>query len=228
MKLLSIDSSTPCLSVALLQNQDISAQIEVEHHPPAPNPLLSMVDQVLSSTQLALSELDGYVLTLGPGSFTGLRVGLSLVKGFVLATEKPVMGISSLDAWALRVKPSGKPVCSLLDARKGEVYYAVFQKSGEGLASLIPEQTVPPEDIVSNITQPTEFIGTGLIPYRVLLQDRLGSLFVEATLEPQITTAGAAVLACAPRFAKERSFDLEQLNLRYLRRSEAEVRQGKP
>ncbi len=223
MKLLSIDSSTPLLSVALLDQQQILSEQSQQHHPPEPNPILSMVDSVLSDTRTSFADISGYVLTLGPGSFTGLRVGLSLVKGFVLATEKPVLGISSLKAWAhLSVGSSGR-VCSLLDARKGEVYYALFQKSEDGLFLLGSEEVLHPGEVLKRIDQPTEFIGTGVDPYRDFFFEHLGDRFLPSTPLSTPTVAGVAGRIASNNFERESGFDLDNLNLQYLRKPEAEV-----
>lgn len=223
MKLLSFDSSTPVLSVALLQDNQLKTEIETNHSPGTPNPLLSMVDAVLRDAGLSLAGVDGFVLTHGPGSFTGLRVGLSLIKGFVLATEKPVLGMSSLEAWALALGEKQEPVCSLLDARKGEVYYALFQKSPGGLNRRGNEEVIPPGEVPSRIKEPVWFTGTGVERYRDLLQDALGDRFLVPGPDRAHTTAGAAGLAAQHRFEKESTLDLSNVTLRYLRKPEAEI-----
>ncbi|MCA9483925.1 MAG: tRNA (adenosine(37)-N6)-threonylcarbamoyltransferase complex dimerization subunit type 1 TsaB [Nitrospina sp.] len=223
MKLLSLDSSTPVLSAALLNENQLAAETEQHQPPGTPNPLLSMIDGILTSTGVTLADLDGFVLTHGPGSFTGLRVGLSLIKGFVLAMEKPVMGISSLEAWARALGEKQEPVCSLLDARKGEVYYALFQNSPRGLERVGKEEVIPPGEVSSRIHQPARFTGTGVERYRNLLQDTLGDRFLESGHDKAHTTAGAAVLAARHRFKSESTPDLRNVTLRYLRKPEAEV-----
>lgn len=223
MKLLAIDCSTPLLSVALLNQNNIPFQQQIEHHPPEPNPVLSLVDRALKTSGCALEQLDGFALTVGPGSFTGLRVGLSLVKGFVLALEKPVVGIGSLEAWAHKADAGKLPVCSVLDARKGEVYYARFRSGAEELEALGAEQVGPPETLIRSITEPTAFIGTGLLRYGPAFQRKLGQNFLEAAPKPGLTPAGAAARLAARRFDTQRCFDLNQFSLRYLRKPEAEV-----
>lgn len=223
MKLLSIDSSTPLLSVALLdQHHTLSEQFE-EHSPPAPNPLLIMVDQVLSQSGTSLKDIAGYVLTIGPGSFSGLRVGLSLIKGFVLATEKPAIGVSSLEAWAHIASYSSSRVCSILDARKGEVYYALFQNSEAGLTPLGSEKILSPKEVLKHINQPTEFIGTGAERYKDFFIEHLEDRFQHTSPPFGSTVAAAAGRIGFQNFEAKSSFDLENLNLQYLRKPEAEV-----
>lgn len=223
MKLLSIDSSTPLLSVALLDQNHILSEQYRDHSPPAPNPLLSMVDQVLSDTGVSLRDVSGYVFTNGPGSFTGLRVGLSLIKGFVLATEKPVTGVSSLQAWSCHSGNNSDRVCSLLDARKGEVYYALFQKSGDHFTPLGEEEVLSPTEVLNRIDQPTEFVGPGSERYKDFFARHLKDRFQISTPLRTPTVAGAAGRIGLMNFEKNSSFNLNQLNLRYLRKPEAEI-----
>lgn len=223
MKLLSIDSSTPLLSVALLDQHHTLFEQFKEHSPPAPNPLLTMVDQVLSKSGTTLKDISGYVLTIGPGSFTGLRVGLSLVKGFVLATEKPAIGVSSLKAWAQISANKTSRVCSILDARKGEVYYALFQNSEDGLTPLGSEEVLSPNEVLKQINQPTEFIGTGAERYQGFFIEHLKDRFQLTSPPFASTVAAAAGRIGFQNFKAQSSFDLEKLNLQYLRKPEAEV-----
>ncbi len=223
MMLLSIDSSTPLLSVALLDQQHILSEQYKDHSPPAHNPLLLMVDKVLSDSGVTLQDVSGYVFTNGPGSFTGLRVGLSLIKGFVLATEKPVMGVSSLQAWAYHSGNNSNRVCSLLDARKGEVYYALFKKSGDDFTPLGEEEVLSPAEVLKHIDQPTEFVGPGSKRYEDIFAEHLQDRFLTPTPPRTPTVAGAAGRIGLKNFEKNSSLNLNQLNLRYLRKPEAEI-----
>ena len=90
-------------------------------------------------------------MTIGPGSFTGLRIGVSLLKGFVLATEKPFVGINSLEALANTLDSPKHPICTALDARKSEVYAAVFESQKDGLRPLIKESALSPEALCEKI-----------------------------------------------------------------------------
>ena len=101
MKILGIDSSIPQGSVALLENERVLAQANIQENSTYSDQILGVVDRVLGETGTHLEGIDGFCLTVGPGSFTGLRVGASLVKGLVLAPEKPFVGVDTLEAIAL-------------------------------------------------------------------------------------------------------------------------------
>ena len=127
MMLMGIDSSTPQASIALLKNGLVLAQAENDENATVSNQILFLIDNVLTCSGVNLADLDGFCLTTGPGSFTGLRVGASILKGLLLATSKPFVKIDTLEALALQATPTCNKICAILDARKKEVYTAIFQ-----------------------------------------------------------------------------------------------------
>lgn len=227
MRILSIDSSSPHGSVALLENDQILSQTSLPKSASFSNSLLSLVDKVLSDAQYDLNDVEGFSLTTGPGSFTGLRVGVSLVKGFILATQKPFVGVSTLHALAALVEPTPYQVCPLLDARKKEVYAAFFKYDGGQLKRQSLDSVMSPQVLAEKVTEPTVFIGPGLECYGKYLSQTLGSLFVkEAKIRNCSSAAGAALVASA-RFEEQKSLDLNSLKIHYVRKSEAEINCGK-
>ncbi len=226
MRILGIDSSTPGCSVALLNNGTIVSEQIADPQPSYSKFLLQMVDQVLKQGEVRLDEVDGFAVTLGPGSFTGLRIGVSLLKGFILATEKPFVGINSLEALASTVDSPGLPVCTALDARKQELYAAVFENKNNGPVPVIPESALAPETLCAAIKVPTLFIGNGVERYRDLFRKTLGDRFVEPEGPLKYSTAAGVARLAAPRFATQNNFDLNQLQINYIRKSEAELSLG--
>ena len=181
-KILSIDSSSPSGGVALLEGDRIVAQAPLPNTPSYSNRLLSLVDKTLSDSRYALGDMDGFCLTTGPGSFTGLRVGVSLVKGFVLATHKPFVEVNALEALAALARPTSLQICPVLDARKQEVYAAFFKYQEDGqLRRESPDCVVSPQALAERVTQPTVFIGPGLEIYGSYWSQTLGPLFIQET-----------------------------------------------
>jgi tRNA threonylcarbamoyladenosine biosynthesis protein TsaB len=122
MILLGLDASTPKGSVALLRDRQIIA--ESTGSSTFSDQILVLMDEVLGNLNGGLEEVDGFCVTTGPGSFTGLRVGISLIKGLVLATEKPFWGVNTLEAYANLVKPVSQTICPILDAKKKRGLYS--------------------------------------------------------------------------------------------------------
>jgi len=227
MRVLGIDSSTPGCSVALLNNDTIVAERIADPHPSYSKYLLQMVDQVLKEGKSRLNDVDGFAVTIGPGSFTGLRIGVSLIKGFVLATEKPFVGINSLEAMACTLDSPKHPVCTVLDARKSEVYAAVFESQKDGLHPLLKESALSPEALCEKIDVPTLFIGNGVERYREVFKESLGARFVEPETLPRFSTAAGTALLASRQFDHQNNFNLNQLRINYIRKSEAELSLGR-
>ncbi|MBT6346635.1 MAG: tRNA (adenosine(37)-N6)-threonylcarbamoyltransferase complex dimerization subunit type 1 TsaB [Nitrospina sp.] len=219
MILLGLDASTPKGSVALLQDGEIIAESVADSA--FSDQLLVLIDTVLNALEGGLDKVDGFCVTTGPGSFTGLRVGVSLIKGLVLATEKPFWGINTLEAYANLVQPTSHPISPILDARKKEVYTARFKYIDDELVRETPDQAVSPQELCEQTQEPTVFFGGGLEPYSELLASQLGDKFIASTQNH--TVAASATLLAYHRFRENPCFDLDTLNIHYVRKSEAEL-----
>ncbi len=224
MKILGIDSSTPQASVALLEDGVLLSEATHTRSKKFSDKILLMTDEVFQTAKIDIHDIDGFCVTSGPGSFTGLRVGVSLIKGFVLATEKPYWGIDTLSAMAFSLGKVSMPICAVLDARKQQVYTALFQWEGEDFKRLSPDEALSPEELCLRITQPTVFTGGGLQVYGDLFSENLGALYIEGE-ESQYSVAESAV-----RFSQRseninnNSFDLNNLTIQYARKAEAEFK----
>lgn len=222
MRILGIDSSTPKGSVALLENLLIVKEKSLANPLTYTDCLLEAVDRILTDAHWNLDRVDGFCVTTGPGSFTGLRVGVSLVKGFILSNGKPFIGVDTLEAVAHLAAPTDRPVCAILDARKQEVYSATFKNSGSRLERISPDRVESPNQLCERISEPTVFIGSGLEPYAEFLATRLGSRFIQNTSTRYQTVAASAAMLAAPNFESEKKWDLDELTIKYIRKSEAE------
>ncbi len=163
MKILAVDTSTRHLTIALTNGDKLLAARNV-----APQKDLSMtitfdIEKVLQKANVFLHDIEGFVVGLGPGSFTGLRVGLSMMKAFIMVTEKPVVGISSLDAVAMNVR-CRKPVhvCVINDARRGLLYACVYDKKNGGLTRKCDYLLQPIGEVLKYVEGETFFIGDGI------------------------------------------------------------------
>ena len=126
--------------------------------------LLPAIDFVLESTKLDIQDVDGYALSVGPGSFTGIRIGLSTIKSLAWASGKRIAPVSTLEALALKLKDSQKRLLSpLLDAKKGEIYAGLFESRGKKLNEIIPQGTYSPDQFFSLLPSHRiiHFIGSG-------------------------------------------------------------------
>jgi tRNA threonylcarbamoyladenosine biosynthesis protein TsaB len=192
--------------------------------------LMTGVDHILKQSSLTIADVDFFALSIGPGSFTGLRIGLSTVKGLSYATGKPVVTVPTLEALAWNFAYCEYPVCTMLDARKKEVYAALFRWDGDGFMRLLHECAIPVSKLVETIMQCTDdnviLTGEGTLLYRDRITEYLGERAIIASPEKIVPSpAHVAILGIKKALSGEFS-ELQSLVPFYIRRSEAELKQN--
>ena len=225
MKILAVDTASRTGSVAVLEDETILAEVQVTSPQTHAKRLMSAIDTALGMADSDLSELNGFAVTHGPGSFTGLRIGISTVKGLALATGKPVTGVSTLDALACQFPSFPDLVCPLLDARKGQIYTALY-KCGHhrGLEKLAPECATGPRQWLTQIKGPCLFVGDGAILYKGIIKEIIGQQTRFAP--PYLNSVRASVVASIGKKQIERGdvVDVASLVPHYIRKSDAEIK----
>lgn len=226
MWLLAIETATPAQSVALAEDDRLLAELSYEAQGHRGGLLLPAVDQVLKKAGVAARDLDAVAVSVGPGSFTGLRVGLATAKGLALGAGAALVGVSTLEALAEGYAHANVTLCALLDAYRGEVYMAVFRRKGNALERLSPDTVLAPEAVqtaLADVEGPVHLIGNGAARYRERLRAALGERAC-VTDEGLCAVPSAAVVARLGfrQFAGGNKPDAEAAPI-YLRRAEAEV-----
>lgn len=227
MKLLAVDTATKTCSVALAEDSEPIFEYTASHAQTHARHLMEMIDGVMQAAKMTTADLDGFAVTVGPGSFTGLRIGISTVKGLAMALKKPVAGVSALAVLAEQFFGVTEWICPLIDARKGEVYAGLYQWTDSGCESAAAARVVGPEDAVAGIEGPCLFVGNGAALYRERIEKCMGGL---ARFAPPVMNAirGAMVAHLGYRqFAAGSAEDARALQPIYIRRPDAE-RQRKP
>lgn len=160
MNLLVVDTALGLCTAAAWDGARVTVRSEpmARGHQEA---LAPMVRAVMTAARLAFDHLDGIGVTVGPGSFTGLRVGLAFAQGLGAALDRPVVGLSSLDALAASVEPDGRPVAALIDARRGQVYARLFDGAGEAIDEAAPMSLDGLAARLPAIGQAGRLVGTG-------------------------------------------------------------------
>jgi tRNA threonylcarbamoyladenosine biosynthesis protein TsaB len=224
MKILAVDTATRSCSVAIVDKESLLAEMTVVNEQTHSKHLLEMIHLVVKHSGLKLSDLNGYAVTRGPGSFTGLRIGISSVKGLAAAQEKPIAGVSSLDVLARQVSFSPYLICSLIDARRDEVYSSRYRYKDGKLKKEGKEQAVSPEDAIDEINEPCIFVGSGAVLYRKAIKDKLGENANFAQAYENIIRASTVALLSMDRFENDDTDDVETFVPNYLRKSDAQLK----
>ncbi|WGE53623.1 tRNA (adenosine(37)-N6)-threonylcarbamoyltransferase complex dimerization subunit type 1 TsaB [Actinobacillus equuli] len=183
--ILAIDTATEACSVALLHNGQISAFDELSPRTHTQR-ILPMIDELLAKAGISLKQVDALAFGRGPGSFTGVRVGVGIAQGLAMGANLPVIPISNLLAMAQAAyeKMGATSVVALIDARMNEVYFAQYERVGQCWQAIVAEQVCPPERAINQI-QPkdnTVVVGTGWAAYSQFSDAQLSLLVSDITL----------------------------------------------
>jgi tRNA threonylcarbamoyladenosine biosynthesis protein TsaB len=223
MRILAVDTATKSCSVGVVENETVLGEITKVGEQTHSKHLLEMVHAVIGEAGLTLSELDGFAVTRGPGSFTGLRIGISSIKGLALALNRPVVGISSLQTLAQQIAPTSHLIYPLIDARKGEVYTSIYRFDKGALRPAHEEKVSAPQEVVQNIHSPSIFVGSGAVLYRDLIMDKLGDLASFAPEDSHIIRASTLAYLALKRFESGDAGEVADLVPYYIRKSDAEL-----
>ncbi|MFQ5480115.1 MAG: tRNA (adenosine(37)-N6)-threonylcarbamoyltransferase complex dimerization subunit type 1 TsaB [Thermodesulfobacteriota bacterium] len=226
--ILAIDTSSRSGSIALVDGGLLKSERTVAHAGPHAGWLLSNIAALLTDSSVTLDDIDLYAVAIGPGSFTGLRIGITTVKGLAWSHGRPTAGVSTLEALALNAPFAGIPVCPVLDARKSEVYSALYTFAGRGAPSVVMEPAaIRPELLLARLNElypepaPILFMGAGLGVYgEYIKKNRKGALLAPEPLW-FVRASNIAFLAAGKDVIKETPIELTPY---YLRKSEAEIR----
>lgn len=198
MPILAIETATRQLGVAIVDEERLLASYELLADYPHAVELPGAVSRVLQAAHTTLKVLDAIVVDLGPGSFTGLRIGLAFVKALALVLQKPVIGVSSLDTLAANIPFSPEPVFPCLDARQKNVYAARYQLEADHPKRTTDYLLAPVDEVLAHAQGPTVFLGDGCAVYRERILARCPQARFAA---PELWLPRAATLA---RLGRER------------------------
>jgi len=225
MLILAIDTSTRTASVSLLKNDDILSEIFINLGVNHSIALLPALYDLCTLSCVKPSSVDLFVCTIGPGSFTGLRIGASTVKGLALAAGKPVVGVSTLDALAYNLIGSKMLICPILDAKKTEVYTALYRTGDDNvLEKTGSERVTDIEEFLRSIDEETIFVGDGAIKYARLIDGIMPGRSHFASPCNQYVKAAAVGILGKKKYSGEDVLDLITFTPIYLRPSEAEMK----
>jgi tRNA threonylcarbamoyladenosine biosynthesis protein TsaB len=223
MLILAVDTTTPHGSVALLENSNLLAEMSCVSSLTHSERLLPAVDLILRQRSLKIKDVEAFAVAVGPGSFTGIRIGLSTIKSFSLASGKPIAPVSTLKALALKLKlPHNRLLCPLLDARKGEVYAALFEVRKGQLTEVVAQGVYSPDQFFSHLPphRIVSFIGNGVDVWKEKIfeyfKDKARFSSRSLFIAHEVGLLGYGMLR------KGKGKDLGEIKPLYFRRSQAE------
>jgi len=224
LKVLGIDTATVMGSIGLVDDDAVIAEYSLNIKATHSERLMPAIDKLLKDAGIDLKVLDGFAVSIGPGSFTGLRIGLATVKGFAMGCNKPIAAVSTLEALAFNLAFAGHQVCPILDARKNEVYTALFKSDGKGgMKRIVHDRAADINAVLNELNDDTIFLGDAVNLYRDIILTKLKEKAHFAS-KTRNMPSGASVAELGLLKLKNGVIeDASNLMPFYIRRSEAEI-----
>ena len=220
MKILAIDTSCSACSAAILNNGKLCANYYIDNRLTHSVKLMPIIDEILKSAELKPADIDVYACGTGPGSFTGLRIGIATVKGLAAPFDTPVAGVCSLESAAYNFSASDKDVYVITDARNKNVFYASYRPAGDCVEQITAPDIGSLEEIVEKITSPCIFAGDGIFKYSDILTKNKNITLSPAHLA--MPNAAGVAMGALKLAARGSLLTADALLPMYLRKSQAE------
>lgn len=224
MKILAVESSGMVAAVAIVREGKVMGEFLLDHRRTHSQQLMPLIDQLLGSLGMKLMDIDIFAVSKGPGSFTGLRIGISTVKALAQALGKPAIGVPTLDGLAYNLVIRDGLICPIMDARREQVYTSVYRSSNR-LERLEDYMGIPAMELVQKLREyhePVIFNGDGVPAYWDIIKRELGGKAIMAPsnlLMQRASSIACLALEMAQAGQIQNYIDLLPF---YLRKSQAE------
>lgn len=230
MKILAIDTSSKICSVSVLEDKDVIIEKHIEDTKTHSEKLMPMIDEILKDCNLQLKDFDLFACGIGPGSFTGVRIGVSTIKAFCDVLNIPVVAVNSLESLAYNTLSTNiydktDIVCSIIDAKNDNVYCGIYKKENGELSQLEDLCAKNISDVLQILKKYSSssilFVGDGALAHKYTISEKLSkTTFVEKSLN-NITSISVGRLGL-DKYNKGLYGDSNSLSPLYLRKSQAE------
>ncbi|MBI2168114.1 MAG: tRNA (adenosine(37)-N6)-threonylcarbamoyltransferase complex dimerization subunit type 1 TsaB [Actinobacteria bacterium] len=225
MLILGIDTASAQVGVALGGEEGVVAQVRLAQGRRHAEQLAPAVQYVLAEAAVRLSDLAALAVGIGPGLFTGLRVGITTAKVMAQALEIPVIPVASLDLVAYQVRFTDRLIATVADARRGEVYYSLYRSVPGGIQRSGEYRVGPPSDLAAELVATggdVLLVGDGALRYRQQFAEELDRVEFASPSFAHPSPAALVELACA-RYGREDFLRPAEVEPLYLRKSDAEL-----
>ena len=228
MKVLAIESSSMVAGAAVADEDKIISEYFLNHKKTHSQTLMPVVDRVLDSCELSISDIDIFAAAQGPGSFTGLRIGISTIKGLAQSANKPVVGISTLDGLAYNMAYADGIICPIMDARREQVYTCLYEWDSVSLHRLSEYMALPLIDLINILKEKDKkviFNGDGVSKYHDIIKEHMGENAEFAPITCRLNRASSIACLALKEASSGHIQSYMDLVPFYLRKSQAEQKQ---
>ncbi len=220
MKILAVDTCLPVASVAVAEEEKLLGLFYINNGLTHSTKLIPMIESLLSELDLTTAEIDAFACTNGPGSFTGIRIGMATVKGLAMPGNKPVVAVSSLAATAYNFSCQPLIIIPMTDARNSQVFYGKYQFTKADFKEILPPSVAEVAEIAKNIADPCIVCGDGAVKYTEILKQNPNIMFAPA--HQNMPNAASLAAAAFDEIEKHGFPPSEKIDALYVRKSSAE------
>ena len=224
MKILGIDTSSMAASVAVIEDNKLICEYTINTKKTHSQKLMPMIENMLGLSDLNVREIDAIAVCEGPGSFTGLRIGMATAKAIAHVNDIPVIGVNSLEALAANMNLCDKKICSILDAQRNQVYTGRYQYEGTKLVEIKEIGIQQIDELLEELAQSGEqwiLVGEAVYKYEDKIRE-ISNIEIPAASN-NVTKAGSLCSVAKVKFDKGKDiFDCYTVNPLYIRKSQAE------
>ena len=224
MRILAVDTATDVCSVALVEGTELRAEVVLKGSASHSRHLLDAIEAALTLARWKMAEVNAFAVTRGPGSFTGLRIGISTLKGLASGLAAPLIGVSTLEALAWQCQGSERVIIPMLDGRRGEIFTNHYRFFKGRLVALGAERALVPEAALAEIDMPCLLVGNGVTLYHDFIQTHVAHLAqIGSPVQNRIHGLSVAALALMQLDAGVTTGDPAQLTPQYIRKPDAKL-----
>lgn len=224
MKILAVDTSATAASVAVAEENKLIGEFSINTALTHSQTLMPMVDELLKNTGLSVNDIDAVAVNAGPGSFTGVRIGVAAVKGIAFPKNLPCVSVSTLESMAYNMLGNDCIVCSVMDARCSQVYNALFRVKGCTVTRMTDDRALSLTDLkneLQNINEKVVLVGDGAVLCSKFLGEELENIML-APFNNRIQTASSIAYAAFEKINNGETVKADELMPVYLRLPQAQ------
>ncbi len=224
MKILAVDTSATAASVAVAEENKLIGEFSINTALTHSQTLIPMVDELLKNTGLSVNDMDAVAVNAGPGSFTGVRIGVAAVKGIAFPKNLPCVSVSTLESMAYNMLGNDCIVCSVMDARCSQVYNALFRVKGCTVTRMTDDRALSLTDLkneLQNINEKVVLVGDGAVLCSKFLGEELENIML-APFNNRIQTASSVAYAAFEKINNGETVKADELMPVYLRLPQAQ------
>jgi|LSQX01.3.fsa_nt_gb tRNA threonylcarbamoyladenosine biosynthesis protein TsaB len=225
MRVLAVDTASVVATAAVIDKDKLICEHVLNHKKTHSEKIMPMIEEILNSSEIDIKDIDIFAAAVGPGSFTGLRIGIAAIKGFAQAIDRPVVGVSTLEGLAYNTGINQYILSPIMDARRNQVYNAIYKWNNNELEEIEAPRALAlgelMKEIINNKRQ-VIFTGDGVDVYKETLLSELGNLCILAPYNQRINRASSIAEIALRKAEKGEIQDYSTFVPFYLRKSQAE------